>query len=75
MIGSDGIFEGLTPGNVCAVLHNHACTPGNTSSSSSFSCLAPSALANHIVNTAFENGSQDNISVIVIPVESAYSSQ
>ncbi|XP_071920281.1 probable protein phosphatase 2C 51 isoform X2 [Coffea arabica] len=75
VIGSDGIFEGLTPANVCAILHNNACKPGTTESSGSSSCLAPSALANRIVNNAYENGSHDNISVIVIPLESAYHSQ
>lgn len=75
VVGSDGIFEGLTPANVCAILDNNACKPGTTASSGSSSCLAPSALANRIVNSAYENGSNDNISVIVIPLESTCHSQ
>ncbi|CAI9107764.1 OLC1v1007202C1 [Oldenlandia corymbosa var. corymbosa] len=68
VVGTDGIFEGLTPSDVCAVLNDKSCTRKNTLSGNS-SCLTPSALANHIVYSAFENGSTDNISVIIIPLD------
>ncbi|KAL3517529.1 hypothetical protein ACH5RR_020118 [Cinchona calisaya] len=73
VLGSDGIFEGLTPANVCAILHNNGCKSGTAASSSSSSCLAMSALANRIVNSAFENGSNDNLSIVVIPLNPTYS--
>lgn len=41
VLGSDGIYEGLTPANVCAILHNNACKQGTTASSRSSFCLTP----------------------------------
>ncbi|XP_027773404.1 probable protein phosphatase 2C 51 isoform X1 [Solanum pennellii] len=54
VIGSDGIFERMSPQDVCDILLD------NKDSSSS--------LADCIVHNAFRKGSGDNLSVIVIPL-------
>ncbi|KAF5454979.1 hypothetical protein F2P56_024603 [Juglans regia] len=56
VVSSDGTFESLTPEELCALIHD------------SGSCLASSSLAECIVETAFEKGSMDNLSVIVVPL-------
>ncbi|XP_023888897.1 probable protein phosphatase 2C 51 [Quercus suber] len=56
VVSSDGIFESMTPQDVCDLIHD------------SSSCLPSSLLAECIVNTAFEKGSVDNLSVIVVPL-------
>lgn len=60
---SDGVFEKLSPQDVCDLLwelHTH----GPISSS----CLY--SLADCIVNTAFEKGSTDNMAAVVVPFRS-----
>ena len=56
VVSSDGIFESLTTQDVCDVIHD------------SSSCSPSSSLAECIVNTAFDKGSTDNLSVIVVPL-------
>ena len=56
VVSSDGIFESMTPQDVCDLIHD------------SSSCSPSSSLAECIVNTAFEKGSVDNLSVIVVPL-------
>ncbi|XP_030948388.1 probable protein phosphatase 2C 51 [Quercus robur] len=56
VVSSDGIFESMTPQDVCDLVHD------------SSSCSPSSSLAECIVNTAFEKGSVDNLSVIVVPL-------
>lgn len=60
VVSSDGIFETLTPQNVCDLLHNEA-------SEASSECSLSSSLADCIIQTAFKRGSMDNLSVILIP--------
>ncbi|KAL2535690.1 Protein phosphatase 2C family protein [Forsythia ovata] len=60
VVASDGLFETLTPQNVCDLLHNKA-------SEVSSECLLSSSLADCIIRTAFKRGSTDNLSVILIP--------
>ncbi|XP_075640713.1 putative protein phosphatase 2C 51 [Castanea sativa] len=55
VVSSDGIFESMTPQDVCDLIHD------------SSSCSPLSSLAECIVNSAFEKGSVDNLSVIVVP--------
>lgn len=56
VVSTDGTFESLTAQDVCDLIHD------------SGSCSASSSLAECIVNTAFEKGSMDNLSVIVVPL-------
>ncbi|XP_075641137.1 putative protein phosphatase 2C 51 isoform X1 [Castanea sativa] len=56
VVSSDGIFESLTPQDVCDLIYD------------SSSCSPSSSLGDCIVNTAFEKGSMDNLSVIVVPL-------
>lgn len=56
VVSTDGTFESLTAQAVCDLIHD------------SGSCLASSSLAECIVNRAFEKGSKDNLSVIVVPL-------
>lgn len=65
VIGSDGIFERMSPQDVCDNLHDGHGKENKTSIDSS-SC--PSSLADCIVHNAFSKGSGDNLSVIVIPL-------
>lgn len=63
---SDGVFEKLSPQDICDVLWeplSHFTTPPELNPSCSCS------LAECIVNTAFERGSTDNLAAIVIPVK------
>lgn len=56
MVASDGVFETMTPKNVCDLLHDKA---------SEFSS-AHAALPEWIIQHAFRTGSTDNLSAIVI---------
>ncbi|XP_057460951.1 probable protein phosphatase 2C 51 isoform X2 [Actinidia eriantha] len=67
VVASDGIFESLTPQNVCDLLWD-ANIKENEMSESPFSCSSYSSLADCIINKAFEKGSGDNLSAIVIPL-------
>ena len=55
-VSYDGIFESMTLQDVCDLMHD------------SSSCLPSSSLPECIVNTAFEKGSVDNLSVIGVPL-------
>ncbi|XP_059625186.1 probable protein phosphatase 2C 51 [Cornus florida] len=71
VVASDGIFESLSPQNVCDLLsdaHLHR----NRRLKLPSSC---SSLADCIVRTAFERGSTDNLSVVVVPMGTADFSQ
>ena len=59
VVASDGIFESLTPDDICDFIGHQK--SGLSSSSS---------LADCIVDIAFEKGSTDNLSVIVVPLTS-----
>ncbi|KAF5182009.1 phosphatase 2C [Thalictrum thalictroides] len=64
---SDGIFERMTTQDVCDLLwdvHTHSIETTEFSSS----CMR--SLSECIVNTAFENGSMDNMAAVVIPLKS-----
>lgn len=64
MAASDGVFEKLSLQDVCDLLwevHEHGPRRLHLSSSCSYS------LADCIVNTAFEEGSMDNVAAIVVP--------
>ncbi|KAK3009173.1 hypothetical protein RJ639_014008, partial [Escallonia herrerae] len=63
VVSSDGIFESLTPQNVCDLIHDENVT-GHGQHSLCFS----SSVADYIVQRAFENGSMDNV---VVPLKSA----
>ncbi|PHU16459.1 hypothetical protein BC332_17664 [Capsicum chinense] len=67
VIGSDGIFERLSPQDVCDILRGKHAVENKTSIDSS-SCPSSSSLADCIVYNAFSKGSSDNLSVIVIPL-------
>lgn len=69
---SDGVFEKLSPQDVCDILWE-AKSDGTAGSEISPSCS--SSLATCIVNTAFEKGSMDNMAAIVIPLQSTDLSQ
>lgn len=62
---SDGVFEKLSPQDICDILWepiSQFTTPPELSSSCSYS------LADCIVNAAFQRGSMDNLAAIMIPV-------
>ncbi|KAL7113000.1 hypothetical protein ACP275_04G035700 [Erythranthe tilingii] len=62
---SDGVFEKLSPQDVCDILSeplSHFTMTPELNSSCSYS------LSECIVNTAFERGSMDNLAAVVIPV-------
>ncbi|KAL3849899.1 hypothetical protein ACJIZ3_011781 [Penstemon smallii] len=60
VVASDGVFETLTPQNVCDLVHYKA------SKSSSGNMRSSSYLADWIIHSAFKTGSTDNLSAIVI---------
>ncbi|KAK4407179.1 putative protein phosphatase 2C 51 [Sesamum angolense] len=69
---SDGVFEKLSPQDICDMLWeplSHFTRPPELNSSCSYS------LADCIVNTAFERGSMDNLAAVMIPVKASGSSQ
>ncbi|KAH6758028.1 hypothetical protein C2S52_023109 [Perilla frutescens var. hirtella] len=57
VVASDGVFETLTPKNVCDLLHDKA---------SELSPCSASSLPERIIHRAFKTGSRDNLSAIVI---------
>ncbi|KAK6164636.1 hypothetical protein DH2020_001500 [Rehmannia glutinosa] len=59
IVASDGVFETLTPQNVCELVHNKA-------SKSSSEPVTASTLPEWIIRHAFRTGSTDNLSAIVI---------
>ncbi|KAF5735618.1 RecName: Full Probable protein phosphatase 2C 51 Short [Tripterygium wilfordii] len=63
VVSSDGIFERLNPQNVCDLLPN----PSRKAFKLFSSCQDPEC----ILEIAFEEGSSDNLSVIVIPIEAS----
>ncbi|KAK2987136.1 hypothetical protein RJ640_019696 [Escallonia rubra] len=66
VVSSDGIFESLTPQNVCDLIHDE-----NVRGHGQHSLCFSSSVADCIVQRAFENGSMDNLSVVVVPLKSA----
>ncbi|KAK3003296.1 hypothetical protein RJ639_018520 [Escallonia herrerae] len=66
VVSSDGIFESLTPQNVCDLLRDE-----NVRGLGHHSQCLSSSVADCIVQRAFENGSMDNLSVVVVPLKSA----
>ncbi|KAF2314834.1 hypothetical protein GH714_036852 [Hevea brasiliensis] len=69
VVASDGIFESLTPqdiGNLIFQWNSHF--QGSEDSKMPFSCLSSTSLAECIINTAYEKGSHDNLSVIIVPL-------
>ncbi|XP_009769198.1 putative protein phosphatase 2C 51 isoform X2 [Nicotiana tabacum] len=74
VIGSDGIFERMSPQDVCDILHGGNAKENATSIDSSF-CPSSSSLADCIVQNAFSKGSSDNLSVIVIPMTMEHKEQ
>lgn len=67
VIASDGVFESLSPQEVCSLLQDVHSQSNNEEDNGSSKCLMPS-LAECIVNTAFEKGSTDNLSAVVVPL-------
>lgn len=68
-VASDGIFESLTQqdiGNLIFQWNSHFQT--SEDSEMPWSCLSSTSLAECIVNTAYEKGSHDNLSVIIVPL-------
>ncbi|XP_057965687.1 uncharacterized protein LOC131156200 isoform X3 [Malania oleifera] len=64
---SDGIFETLSPQDLCDILwelHNHGTVRSELYSSCSDS------MADCIIKTAFEKGSMDNMAAVVVPLRS-----
>ncbi|KAH7836737.1 hypothetical protein Vadar_004967 [Vaccinium darrowii] len=67
VLASDGIFESLSPHNVCDLLRDENVRV-NEMSKSSCACPSSSSLADRIAEEAYEKGSGDNLSAIVIPL-------
>ncbi|KAL6505165.1 hypothetical protein OROGR_024982 [Orobanche gracilis] len=65
IVASDGVFEKLTTQDICDIL-SEPLSQFTTSREFNSSCLY--SLADCIVNTAFEQGSMDNLAAITIPV-------
>ncbi|XP_031373525.1 uncharacterized protein LOC116188362 isoform X3 [Punica granatum] len=63
---SDGVFEELSPQDVCDILWE-AQGHGNSRSEISSSCSY--SLADCIVETALERGSMDNMAAVVVPLQ------
>lgn len=77
IVGSDGVFERMTETDVCNLLREDSCCiTTNTTSNHQIlgSCSSPSLLAKRIVDAAFESGSTDNLSAILILLEPYLSS-
>ncbi|KAI3423253.1 uncharacterized protein J3R85_011217, partial [Psidium guajava] len=69
---SDGVFEKLSPQDVCDILWE---AKSNDTAGSEISSSCSYSLADCIVNTAFEKGSTDNMAAIVVPLQSTDLSQ
>ncbi|PWA69626.1 PPM-type phosphatase domain, Protein phosphatase 2C family [Artemisia annua] len=74
VVASDGIFESLTPENVCQLIED-ANVQENVNPYDKVPFLPSYSLAHYIVKTALEKGSTDNLSVIVVPLAQAASDQ
>lgn len=59
VVASDGIFEGMSPQVVCDIL----------SENSGSGIPLSGSLADRIVKGAFEKGSWDNLSAVVVPLQ------
>ncbi|XP_076926753.1 putative protein phosphatase 2C 51 [Bidens hawaiensis] len=70
VVACDGVFESLTPENVCQLIEDED-TQENVSSYDRFPFLPSFSLANCVVKTALERGSTDNLSAIVVPLAQA----
>ncbi|KDP21401.1 hypothetical protein JCGZ_21872 [Jatropha curcas] len=69
VVASDGIFESLTQqdiGDLIFECNSHL--QGSQDSKLSHSCLSSTSIADCIVNTAYDKGSYDNLSAIVVPL-------
>ncbi|KAI3742624.1 hypothetical protein L1987_60313 [Smallanthus sonchifolius] len=71
VVASDGVFESLTPENVCQLIEDAAVIQENGTPYDSFPSLPSFSLAYRIVKTALERGSTDNLSAIVVPLAKA----
>ncbi|XP_021770295.1 probable protein phosphatase 2C 51 [Chenopodium quinoa] len=67
VVASDGIFEGLNTQEVCRLLHEAYSQDENQNYSRSSNCQS-SSWAECIVNKAYEKGSTDYLSVVLIPL-------
>ena len=74
VVASDGIFESLTPENVCQLIED-ANVQENVNPYDKVPFLPSYSLAHYIVKTALEKGSTDNLSAIVVPLAQAASDQ
>lgn len=74
VVASDGIFESLTPENVCQLIED-ANVQENVKPYDKVPFLPLYSLPHYIVKTALEKGSTDNLSVIVVPLVQAASDQ
>ncbi|KAK9069007.1 hypothetical protein SSX86_013123 [Deinandra increscens subsp. villosa] len=67
VVASDGVFESLTPENVCQLIQDED-IPENGTPYDRFPFLPSFSLAYCIVKTALQRGSTDNLSAIVVPL-------
>ncbi|KAL4588136.1 hypothetical protein LXL04_001016 [Taraxacum kok-saghyz] len=72
VIASDGVFESLTPENVCQLIED-AKVQENGTTFDKFPFLPSPSLAYYVVKTALKRGSTDNLSAIVVPLAQAAS--
>nr|GEX92187.1 probable protein phosphatase 2C 51 isoform X2 [Tanacetum cinerariifolium] len=70
VVASDGIFESLTPENVCQLIED-ANVQENGTPYDKVPFLPSYSLAQYIVKTALEMGTTDNLSAIVVPLAQA----
>ncbi|KAG8376128.1 hypothetical protein BUALT_Bualt09G0031100 [Buddleja alternifolia] len=71
VVASDGIFESLSPEDVCNLLDGE----GDNKSSIKHFPSQPASAADFIVQTAYVKGSSDNLSVVVVPLFSKRSTE
>ncbi|GAB2282328.1 hypothetical protein Dimus_016874 [Dionaea muscipula] len=71
IVASDGIFEKMSPQDVCDLLWE---VQNNNPLRSLLSSTCSYSLAECIVNTAFERGSMDNMGAVVVPLKSMVTS-
>lgn len=72
VVASDGLFESLSTQDVCDLLWE---TEQHDNGQSQLSVLCSYALADCLVNTAFDQGSRDNIATAVVPLRAPIRSQ
>lgn len=65
---SDGVFEKLSPQDICDMLSEPL---SNVSRPQELNSSCQSSLADCIVHAAFERGSMDNLAAIIVPVRSS----